>query len=175
MLICIFHPWLYRGRRHLLLSSMQTQRRSVKPGECKKLCSSLHNSTSVLWLWSQDIHTSMRRQVQLCGPPYSCVAPQLEEMLHLLSLQLLQQQAGVTSLSTPQPGYGTSALGVASLLSPTSPTHGASPLSSGSSGTGLPSPSPLSMSTLSSFANGLPVMSPNGLEPSEQLQSPLNR
>ena len=88
--------------------------------------------------------------------------------------QLLQQQASVSSLTTPQPAYGSSTLGVASLLSPTSPTHGASPLSSGSSGTGLPSPNPLSLSTLSSLTNGLPVLSPNGLEPSEQLQSPLN-
>eukprot|EP00731_Ephydatia_muelleri_P016980 Em0010g78a len=89
--------------------------------------------------------------------------------------QLLQQQAGVSSgLATPQTGYATSTLGVASLLSPTSPTHGASPLSSGSSGTGLPSPSPLSLSTLSSLTNGLPILSPNGLEPAEQLQSPLN-
>eukprot|EP00731_Ephydatia_muelleri_P038080 Em0648g7a len=57
--------------------------------------------------------------------------------------QLLQQQAGVSSgLATPQTGYATSTLGVASLLSPTSPTHGASPLSSGSSGTGLPSHKP---------------------------------
>lgn len=96
--------------------------------------------------------------------------------LSLSLSQLLQQQAGVSSgLATPQTGYATSTLGVASLLSPTSPTHGASPLSSGSSGTGLPSPSPLSLSTLSSLTNGLPILSPNGLEPAEQLQSPLNR
>ena len=97
--------------------------------------------------------------------------------------QLLQQQAAVAGLGTPSPVYPQApalGMGISGLLSPTSPTHGASPLSSGSSGTGLTSPGltgiPTGLPTLSSLSNGLPTLSPNGLASStEPLHSPLHR
>ena len=91
--------------------------------------------------------------------------------------QLLQQQ--VAGLAGQSAAYGQPSLGVSGLLnSPTSPTHGASPLSSNSSGTGLASPNLTAIPTLSSLpslTNGLPALSPNGLSTSTDLQSPLHR
>lgn len=95
---------------------------------------------------------------------------------HTHFVQLLQQQ--VAGLAGQSATYGQSTLGVSGLLSPTSPTHGASPLSSNSSGTGLASPGLTTIPTLPSLpplSNGLPTLSPNGLSASADLQSPLHR
>ena len=98
--------------------------------------------------------------------------------------QFLQQQmVGVGGApSVGGPFASGSGLGMGSLLSPTSPTYptGPGPLSSSSSAAtgGLQTPSGGgSIPALSSLANGLQTLSPNGLpsSSSDPLQSPLHR
>ena len=84
---------------------------------------------------------------------------------------------GVGGVPPPGGAYSSgSNLGIGSLLSPTSPTYPApSPLTSNS---GLPTtPGSAGLPTISSLANGLPTLSPNGLgsSPTDPLHSPLHR
>ena len=127
-----------------------------------------HNKSNKLLLiamWSTVCSKQMHHLLSLCLHT------------HITHTQLLQQQ--VAGLAGQSAAYGQPSLGVSGLLnSPTSPTHGASPLSSNSSGTGLASPNLTAIPTLSSLpslTNGLPALSPNGLSTSTDLQSPLHR